>query len=311
MLLRTLRSSVARLQAIRAARAHNWDGAARAYATAAKFRPEVANLWVQYGNALKESGREREAEPAYRRAIDAAPDSVDAHLQLGHLLKRLGRVHDAVSFYTKAARLDPTCGPAVTAFGRLPSFSTEDGAFSRNVDPSPNSNMESQNCAGYAASSAAFGAPDGSVTIIFDVADLVTYFGDARSPTGIQRVQIEVVRGALLSSSPHHSILVCAYSGRRDAWIEIASAEFLRLCDLCLGGGDTRDPVWRQSVSDLNGVMLSSPEHRFRDGQCLVNLGTSWWLKNYFLSLRNVKRRYRVLYIPFVHDLIPVLMPER
>ncbi len=49
---------------------------------------------------------------------------------------------------------------------------------------------------------------------------------------------------------------------------------------------------------------------RFRRGATLVNLGTSWWLRNYFLSVRNAKAEFDIRYVPFVHDCIPALMPE-
>src|SRR5437867_9090845 len=39
-------------------------------------------IWVQYGHALKESGRPREAEAAYRTAIAYDPVNADARLQL-------------------------------------------------------------------------------------------------------------------------------------------------------------------------------------------------------------------------------------
>ena len=42
----------------------------------------------------------------------------------------------------------------------------------------------------------------------------------------------------------------------------------------------------------------------------LVNLGTSLWVADYFLFIRNAKARHAISYVPFVHDLIPVMTPD-
>ena len=42
----------------------------------------------------------------------------------------------------------------------------------------------------------------------------------------------------------------------------------------------------------------------------LVNIGTSWWLPNYFLYVRSAKITANIRYVPLIYDLIPALMPE-
>src|SRR5438876_7136204 len=49
---------------------------------------------------------------------------------------------------------------------------------------------------------------------------------------------------------------------------------------------------------------------RFPQGAFLFNLGTSWWLQNYFLRVRRAKAEHGVRYVPFVHDMIPIMTPE-
>src|SRR5205085_10294101 len=48
----------------------------------------------------------------------------------------------------------------------------------------------------------------------------------------------------------------------------------------------------------------------FVEGRLYVDLGTSWWQRNYFLNLRMAKSVCGIFYVPFVHDLIPVMTPE-
>ena len=70
-----LDQAVARADAARDAR--RWREAAKSYAEALRLAPERADLHVQHGHALKESGDVRNAEAAYRRALELAPDVAD------------------------------------------------------------------------------------------------------------------------------------------------------------------------------------------------------------------------------------------
>jgi tetratricopeptide (TPR) repeat protein len=96
------------LRAERAQEARKWELAARHYREALDAMPNAPEMWVQYGHALKESGKVAGAEAAYRRAINLDPDSADAHLQLGHALKIQGRIDEAGSAYFRSMALDPT-----------------------------------------------------------------------------------------------------------------------------------------------------------------------------------------------------------
>jgi tetratricopeptide (TPR) repeat protein len=95
------------LRAERAQEARSWELAVRHYRQALAEMPNMPEMWIQYGHALKESGNVAEAEAAYRKSLDLDPDSADAHLQLGHALKIQGRTDDAVSAYLRSMALDP------------------------------------------------------------------------------------------------------------------------------------------------------------------------------------------------------------
>ncbi len=63
--------------------ARKWSEAAELYAGYLKLRSAEAPIWVQYGHALKESGKLDEAESAYGQSLLLSPETPDTHLQLG------------------------------------------------------------------------------------------------------------------------------------------------------------------------------------------------------------------------------------
>jgi tetratricopeptide (TPR) repeat protein len=84
----------------------DWPKAAGYYQRALDFNPSNQPIWIQYGHALKESGRLREAEAAYRRAVEINPRDAEARLQLGHSIKVQGNLKAAVDCYLEGYRLD-------------------------------------------------------------------------------------------------------------------------------------------------------------------------------------------------------------
>jgi FkbM family methyltransferase len=93
--------------AARARDRRNWELAARYYQEALDLAPDRAELWVQYGHALKEAGNLSAGESAYRKSLDLNPRSADTHLQLGHVLKLQGRYPEAADAYLCSLTLDP------------------------------------------------------------------------------------------------------------------------------------------------------------------------------------------------------------
>src|SRR5438128_141783 len=106
-------------RADRARDARDWQSAARLYGEALAASPERPDIWVQYGHALKESGRRDEAEQAYRKSLAISADEADTHLQLGHLLKLTGRTDEAGESYLRALQLDPDQDDATRELNRL------------------------------------------------------------------------------------------------------------------------------------------------------------------------------------------------
>ncbi len=343
------RSVLTRANAARDAK--RWSEAASAYRDFLTLWPDRADIWVQYGHALKENGQREEAELAYRRAIELAPNVSDTHLQLGHLLKITQRLDAASESYLKALQLDPN---DLHSRRELQHMARSRGALSSaarqqvliRLDP-PDKSLEAPEDLGSikadlrriaaavdrltqareidaslsgpmkdllaqidaAAPPAPPEAASGSI-LVFDLADLFSYFRNARLPTGIQRVQIELVRALLLSEEHRGAVRICCFTEQEDEWREIPAKLFLKLAELALSGGDVQAPEWRAILNHLEIHLLRSPDFEFPERSCLINLGTSWWLQNYFLKVRTIKQTRGVRYIPFVHDMIPIMTPE-
>ncbi len=67
------------------------------------------------------------------------------------------------------------------------------------------------------------------VSIVFDTSDLIQYFRHNRLPTGIQRVQMEIIRFALLKGDPTTDIKICCFTESIVYWREVPPAMFIGL----------------------------------------------------------------------------------
>ena len=280
----------------------DWRGAARLYARSLAMDDRQAALWVQLGHARKESGDLPGAETAYYRALDLMPADADVHLQLGHLLKLQGRRSAAAAAYARSVEIDPR-GPH--ALGELKELLRNGAPLDAGLAQSVLDAVAPPRRARSVAEAQALAR-----VVVFDVSDLIGYFRAARLPTGIQRVQIEVVSALVRDPETGSRVWVCAFSEERDDWIRLHSDDFLALAEAALASGDADEPSWRALLEDLADRRLLSPPLIFPTGAWLINLGTSWWLQNYFLKVREAQRRFGVRYVPFVHDMIPIMAPE-
>jgi tetratricopeptide (TPR) repeat protein len=77
----------------------DWPQACEFYRKALDLNKKLSHIWVQYGHALKECRRLKEAEISYKRALEIDNLNPDTHLQLGHLLKIQGRFREAIECY--------------------------------------------------------------------------------------------------------------------------------------------------------------------------------------------------------------------
>lgn len=261
-----------------------WDAAILAYRAHLAERPEDWRAQIQLGHCLKESGDPAEALLAYRAAEALAPNIADVHIQIGHALKLMGSTSDAWRAYARAREIDPANEEAAR----------EASALARLASPLVRSTR----------------APGQAVQIVFDTSDLVAFLRDNRTPTGIQRVQLNITARALLDPLDGVATAAVAFDPVGGAWREIERDLFLRLWRLSRSGGDPGAADWLETLAELKAALQHGPDFVFAPGASLVNLGTSWWIKDYFLHVRHVARQYGVRYVPMIHDCIPLVTPE-
>lgn len=272
-----------------------WAEAAQLYAEVLGVDPSLAHLWIQLGHALKEQGQLAEAETAYRKSLLLDDRVADAHLQLGHALKVTGRLDGAREAYFQALVCDQGCSDAVAELVSLGLSPRDIRGRLELIRP----HKEERKA----------GETD-QAQIVFDVSDLIQYFQNARLPTGIQRVQINMINALLGQDRDDLEIGIVFFDEYGEGWFPVSHDLFRELSKLSVLDGQTDDPQWERLLDRVRLITLTGVPYHFRPGASLVNLGTSWWLQNYFLYIRELKDRCGLRYYPFVHDLIPVLTPE-
>ncbi len=261
-----------------------WDAAILAYRAHLGAAPDDWRAQIQLGHCLKESGDPAEALVAYRAAEALAPNNADVHLQIGHALKLTGDAPRAWRAYARALEIDPMHEGAAREAAALAQFAAPVTRGAR--------------------------APGQVVQVVFDASDLVAYLTDNRTPTGIQRVQLNVTARALLDPPEGVAASAVAFDAAGGTWREIGRDLFLTIWRLSRSGGDPRAADWQAALAALREALTTGPDFAFAPGARLVNLGTSWWIKDYFLHVRHVARLYGVRYVPMIHDCIPLMTPE-
>jgi glycosyltransferase involved in cell wall biosynthesis len=101
---------------------------------------------------------------------------------------------------------------------------------------------------------------------------------------------------------------IACFTKESNYWIEIPRSLYASLSSLSVG--DFADSAWNALAEKLEEVISNRVPFKFPCGSILLNLGSSWWLQNYFLGVRTAKAQFDILYVPFIHDLIPMAMPE-
>jgi tetratricopeptide (TPR) repeat protein len=133
--------------------AHDYAGAASAYANAVRLNPKDAQTLVKLSVSRNQIGRLRDALVAADAAIKLNPALAEAHAERAYALKRLGeqqpgatggkdRFTAAVASYKEAIRLKPTYGPAHLGLGdvyydNLDDYADAVSAFTKALPYSP------------------------------------------------------------------------------------------------------------------------------------------------------------------------------
>ncbi|MFP5455022.1 MAG: glycosyltransferase, partial [Alphaproteobacteria bacterium] len=299
----------------------DWAAAATAYRNALEQRPDLAAIWVQLGHAEKERGAFEAAIDAYGRATKLRPLEADAFTHLAHLQKRLGLVDQAIGSFLHALHAGD-CGPdtgdellwLINHRPRHEQRETLPALLKRIVAPlSPRAGEKPLLTQLRAILTEDMAEPasrgQSRHTLVFDISDLIAYYRNARLPTGIQRVQIETIEGAVQQGGDRDIRLCCFIDGRED-WLELPLEHMRAIARLSTASGDRTAPEWVEAMERLRLFLSLTEPFDFPQGASLINLGTSWWLQNYFLYVREAKAKRGIRYVPFVHDMIPIITPE-
>jgi glycosyltransferase involved in cell wall biosynthesis len=327
----------------------NWERAAEFFAKAVDSQPGLGHIWIQLGHMHKELGNFDDASAAYAKAEALDPDQTEAAVHQGHIARMRNSGAEATRHYLRAYqrnRSDPDAlrellilaerGNGLSRESLMRALQGEnvgsrtapvraarrgggdvasltallERAGDLNLDADQIEALEEARRLVLRGVGPANDVDPATVSaVVFDASDLISYFGNARLPTGIQRVQIATIAGAL-DNRPEGSVKVCCFSDHGDSWAEVPIDNFLELSELSVISGDRTDPDWLDAYARLKLAIATAVPFQFPEGAFLVNLGTSWWLQNYFMFVREAKRLYNIRYVPFVHDFIPIMTPE-
>ncbi|WNJ99134.1 tetratricopeptide repeat protein [Thalassospiraceae bacterium LMO-JJ14] len=95
----------------------NFAEAARNFRAVIRMHPEVGELYINLGAALRASGDIASAEKAYREAISKLPKSPLAWFNLANLLREMNRGPEALAAYRKADSLQPATAEILNNLG--------------------------------------------------------------------------------------------------------------------------------------------------------------------------------------------------
>ena len=153
-----------------------------------------------------------------------------------------------------------------------------------------------------------------TATVWFDHTDLAHYFAANRTPTGIQRVEIEVYRATRHRDQAGTKAQACCFDLSRRCWVQLPTDAFDGLCGVGEGGTDRPDQLddatWELRVVTLQFAIEAAAPVAFQRHDVLVTVGASWWIPDYLQFVRHLQHERGVLYAPFIHDVIPLLVPE-
>ncbi len=104
-----------------------WAEAVEGYEAYLSLRPDAANIWMQLGHCLKESGRAKQAEKAYLEALERDPDNADTLLHVGRIKLALNDAASAELYLKRAAAMPSPSLDAAIELRALRSAAPDDG----------------------------------------------------------------------------------------------------------------------------------------------------------------------------------------
>lgn len=255
----------------------NRRAAERALARAVALAPDRPGVWTAYGRLLGYRGDDHGCLDAHLRAVAVAPGDAGVASALADIYAAQGREATAVEIH--AARLPRA------AMARHEAQPAEPALAAVSADPGPDAPM-----------------------IVIDLTDLLTFLKHRRFVSGIQRVQAELAL-SMIRNRRRNPVLPAFFGGEQGRWLLLDPHAVCRLIDV------TRKPRllgrWRMQRR-VARVMESRDGAEFLrlKQPVLFNPGASWSNWRYLVAVREAKRRQGLRFVPFVHDCIPLILPE-
>ena len=142
---------------------------------------------------------------------------------------------------------------------------------------------------------------------VFDISDLVQFWRDNVRPTGIQRVQIEVLKAVIEADEKgSDSFAAICFDPASHNW-QVIPNDHLHALIIKSYSVNTGIDEW---VIQLQAVLAQATHYVPKRGDALINLGSSWWIPDYLHKVRRLKAEHGVRYVPFIHDTIPLSVPQ-
>jgi glycosyltransferase involved in cell wall biosynthesis len=144
---------------------------------------------------------------------------------------------------------------------------------------------------------------------LIDVSDLCQYWGHSIRPTGIQRVQAEILQVSLQLPASFVGLIgidILYFSIEQDAWRRLNHSKMLETLQAAQRS-NASEASWAAQLANLLADDLPySPSSE----DVIVNIGSSWWIPDYHYKISEMKRNVGLRYVPFIHDIIPLVTPQ-
>ena len=257
---------------------HQYKEAASLYREYLTQRADDFGIWVQLGNALKDSDQFEDAEQAYRTAIELNENDYDVFLQLGHLMKLRNRRHDALEMYRRSFKIKPSMDSA------------------REISLIDSKAPEVQEL-----------LVDGnSVNYFFEIDDLLNYLKAHPTPSGIQRVQGELIRffaeGDGQSRTTH--FVIRNASGSDTKLKKLRASDLLDLIELVSSDTSNHDRIRGLIARVEDHAIVVSPKAR----DIYLIIGAFWGYNSVVSRYRKLKKMGVIIGV-YIYDIIPVSHP--
>lgn len=263
-----------RQQADHLRQARDWSAAAEAYAAVLRRLPEDLPAMLRQAQCLLAAGALADALDLYQAAAALRPRDAALFRQIGHAALLLDRPAEAEAALARATALAP---------GEEEIWHAWLAAFPRAPEPPP------------------------AAGVVLDITDLAVWIRKGhRAPSGMQRVQLEIVSAALASPSPP---MLCAMPAAGGGWRRWPAALFHRIDHLMRLSADAVDPPWRDAAALLADVLEEAPM-AFAPGAVLCSLGGSWGQPDHLTCLRRARAATGLRHVPLLHDCAPLVVPE-